>query len=212
MTLQPRVPLLVAVAIAAAGAVLAADVKFLSTFKSIDAGAVTFFGKKVAALVITTDSGPRVSGEEALVRELGTLGMQGVATYRIAPQQELENAEKAKPWFERAGVEGVVALRPVKKSERTNYSPIMWNDPYYGSLWGYYGYGWSQAYQYGIYTRETVIVVENAVYSVPKNALMWAAVTESTEAKNLQKFIGDLVKATVKEMQKQGLAKGQPKK
>jgi len=37
-------------------------------------------------------------------------------------------------------------------------------------------------------------------------------VTESTEAKNLQKFIGDLVKATVKEMQKQGLAKGQPKK
>lgn len=212
MKLQPRVPIFVAVAIAAAGAVLAADVKFLSTFKSIDAGAVTFFGKKVAALVITTDQGLRVSAEEALVRELGTLGMQGVATYRIAPQQELENAEKAKPWFERAGVEGVVALRPVKKSERTNYSPIMWNDPYYGSLWGYYGYGWSQAYQYGIYTHETVIVVENAVYSVPKNALMWAAVTESTEAKNLQKFLNDLVKATVKEMQKQGLAKGQLKK
>ena len=130
MTLQPRrVPCFIAIAVAAAGAVLAADVKFTSTFKSIDAGTITFFGKKVAALVITNDNGLRVSGEEALVRELGTLGMQGVATYRIAPQQELESAEKAKPWFERAGVEGIVALRPVKKDDKLNYSPVMWNDP-----------------------------------------------------------------------------------
>jgi hypothetical protein len=36
-------------------------------------------------------------------------------------------------------------------------------------------------------------------------------VTESTTSRNLQTFIEELSKETVKEMQKQGLAKGQPK-
>ena len=35
--------------------VVAADVKFTSTWKSMDAGAVSFAGKKVAALVISKD-------------------------------------------------------------------------------------------------------------------------------------------------------------
>jgi hypothetical protein len=42
---------------------------------------------------------------------------------------------------------------------------------------------------------------------VARNELLWAAVVDTTDPKNLQKLIADIVKATVKEMQKQGLAK-----
>jgi len=59
--------------------------------------------------------------------------------------------------------------------------------------------------------RETVVVVETTIYSVPRNQLLWAAVTQSTNPRNLQAFVGELVKETVKEMQKQGLAKSQPR-
>jgi hypothetical protein len=191
--------------------VVAADVKFTSTWKSMDAGAVSFAGKKVAALVISKDDSLRVAGEEALARELSARGMQGVATYRIAPKEELQNPDTAKGWFERGNVEGVVAVRPVSSEKRTTYTPGMWTGPYYGSLWGYYGYGWSNVYIPGSIEHETVVVVESTIYSVPKNALLWAAVSETRSPKDLSRFVQDLVKASVKEMQKQGLARSQVK-
>jgi hypothetical protein len=205
-----HLPLAVAVTAAAFGVVLSGAVKFTSTWKSLDAASVSFAGKKVAALVIAQDDSLRVSGEEALVGELNARGMEGVATYRIAPKEELQDAERAKPWFERAQVEGVVAVRPVSVDTRTRYTPPVWIDSTYSTFWGYYGYGWSQVSIPISRGRETVVVVENTIYSVPRNALVWAAVSETTNPKDLQKFIAELVKASVNEMQKQGLAKRSP--
>ena len=95
-----------------------AAVTFTSTFKSLDAGAVSFAGKKVAALVMSNDDSLRIAGEESLVRELSARGMQAVATYRIAPKEELARPETARPWFERANIEGVVVIRPVSVDAR----------------------------------------------------------------------------------------------
>jgi hypothetical protein len=36
---------------------------------------------------------------------------------------------------------------------------------------------------------------------------VWAAVSETRNPKTLQKFVGDLVKESVKELEKQGLAR-----
>ena len=89
-------------------------------WRSPDAAQVSFAGKKVAALVISKDDSLRISGEESLVRELTARGLQAVATYRIAPKEELQSADRARSWFEKADVEGVVALRPVSSEKRTH--------------------------------------------------------------------------------------------
>ena len=191
-------------------AVLSAEVKFASTFKSLDAGSANFLGKKVAALVISNDLGIRVPAEEAMVRELNARGMQGVATYRIVPKEEMTRAESAKPWFDKYAVEGVVVIRPVSAERRTVYTSGIWTSANYGTFWNYYGYGWGSVYIPGSAERATVVVLETTIHSVTRNQLLWAAVTESTTSRNLQAFIEELSKETVKEMQKQGLAKGQP--
>ena len=141
-----RVLPLTLVSTIAAVALLSADVTFTSAWRSSEAGTVSFAGKKIAALVISQDDSLRIPGEEAIVRELTARGLQSVATYRIAPKEELQSAERAKPWFEKANVEGVVALRPVSKDTRTSYNAGMWTSPYYSSFWGYYGYGWGVPY------------------------------------------------------------------
>jgi len=46
---------------------------------------------------------------------------------------------------------------------------------------------------------------------VASNQLVWAAVAEIADAKDLRQGIDQLVKASVKVMQEQGLAKGQRK-
>jgi hypothetical protein len=186
---------------------LSAAPKFTSVWRSPDAGAVSFAGKKIAALVIAQDDSLRVAGEEALVRELTARGLASVATYRIAPKEELQSADRAKGWFEKANVDGVVAMRPVSKDKRTTYNPGTWVNPYYSTFWGYYGYGWGSMYIPGSVEQDTVIVVETTIYSVPRNQLLWAAVSETTNPKTLQRFVEDLVKESVKELQKQGLAR-----
>ena len=188
----------------------AADFKFLSTWKSPEAATTSFVGKKVATLVIAQDDDLRVSGEEALARELEARGIPAVATYRIVPKPELASAERAKPWFEKAGVQGVLAVRPISKDKVREYTPATWTTESYSSFWNYYGYGWGAYYSPGVDRVDTVVVVETLVFDMA-NGLVWASVTETKNPKELQPFISDLARATIKEMQKQGLAKAQKK-
>ena len=129
-----------------AASLIAADVKFTSTWKGKDAAGTSFAGKKVAALVISQDESLRIAGEEALVRELSPRGLNMVATYRIVPKPELESADKARVWYEKAGVEGVVAVRPVSSEKVQSYTPATWVGSSYSSFWSYYPYAWSAVY------------------------------------------------------------------
>ena len=168
---------------------------------------MSFAGKKIAALVITQDDSLRVAGEESLVTELTARGLQAVATYRIAPKEELQSADRARGWFEKANVEGVVALRPVSSEKRISYNDSLWLSPSYNTFWGYYGYGYSSVVVIGGVDKDTVITVETLIFSVARNQLMWAGVSETRNPKTLQRFVTDLVKESVKELQKQGLAR-----
>jgi hypothetical protein len=193
--------------IALLGVTLSAT-SFTSIFKSPDAGTLNFAGKKVAALVITQDNGLRVPAEEALARALTAKGVQGVATYPMVPREELQNPEAAKKWFERAGVAGVVALRPVAlESNMVKYPPVVWSAPNYSTLWGYYGYGWSVGWSSGYTARETKIVVEMAVFSMATGQLMWGGVSEVTEFKSLDAYMKTLVNDAVKLMEKEGIVR-----
>jgi hypothetical protein len=199
---------LVGLSLVVVAAAMAADPIFTSTWRSPSAKGVSFTGKKVAALIISSDESLRVSGEEQLARELTALGMQGTPAYRMIPREELTSADRARPWFERASIEGVVSLRPVTMETRRTYTPTVWSQPYYSTLWGYYGYGWTTVITPGGGVREdTTLVVETLIHSVPRDALLWAGVTTSTNPKGAQKFITQLVAATVKEMKSEQLAR-----
>jgi hypothetical protein len=198
---------MVAMAAVAATATVAAKPKFTAVWKTPASYDVSLAGKKVAALVITKDDSVRVAGEEALARELGARGFQAVATYRSVPREEAAVAEKAKVWFERLGVEGVVALRPVAIDRKTTYSPSTWVSSSYTEFWGYYGYGWSSVYVPGHVDRNTVVIIETTIYSVPRNALLWAGISETRNPEQLGPAVAELAEECVKELHKVGLAK-----
>jgi hypothetical protein len=181
--------------------------KFTSTWNAPEAAGVSFVGRKVAALVMSSDQNLRVSGEEQLVRELDARGAQCVATYRLIPQEELTDGDRARPWFERASVEGVVALRPVRAETERTYAPSVWTTTSYSTLWGYYGYGWTSVYSPGGVREDTTLVVEALVYSLPMNKLLWGGVSTTTNPKEAQAFIKELVGEAVKEMKKQRIVK-----
>jgi hypothetical protein len=97
-------------------------------------------------------------------------------------------------------------MRPVSMGKRTVYTPPVWTSTYYSSLWGYYGYGWGAMYDPGSIRQDMVVAIETLIYSVPKNALLWAGSSETTNPKDSRKLLADLVKEAAKEMKKEGLA------
>jgi hypothetical protein len=197
---------LVAVAVVAGfGVTVAAKTKFSSVWKSPDAASVSFAGKKVAALVIDQDDSLRVSGEEALVRELIARGVQAVPSYRMMPKELARDPEQAKIWYEKSGVAGVVAFRVVSDDRRKTIVPSTWMTGYYQSFWGYYGYSYSAVFSPGYTRDERIISLETLIFDVPKNALVWAGVSTTENPKDGQKVVTEVVKEAAAEMRKQGL-------
>ena len=115
--------------------------------------------------------------------------------------------DKARGWYERSGVQGVVALRVVSDDKRKTWTPSVWAAPYYTSFWGYYGYGWGALYDPGYVRVDRVVALETLIYSVPKDKLLWAGVSQTDNPKNAASVIAEVVRAAVRELQKQGLAR-----
>jgi len=188
-----------------------ASYKFKSTWKAPGAGPLNFAGKKVAALVITNDDNLRVSAEEALKREIAARGPSSVAAYTLVPKEELRDKDKARPWFERAGVDGVVAMRVVSVDTETTYGAVIWSSSYYGNFWDYYGTSWNSVYMIGTpignARQRKTVAVETLLFNVLEIELNGAATTETTDPESVGEYMKGLVNAVVKELQKQGLAR-----
>jgi hypothetical protein len=192
-----------------AGAALAgaADNTFISTWKSPDAGPLNFAGRKVAALVIVDDDNVRMSAEEALAREITARGPVGTAAHRLIPREELTNKDRAKAWFERAGVQGVVVMRLVSADTQKVYSSVVWSSGYYSNVWDYYGYGWTTVTPIGKGRNETTLTVETLLYDLTTGGPVWAGVSRTPDVKDAGSFMKGLAKDVVKELEKQGLAR-----
>jgi hypothetical protein len=183
----------------------AGDTQFRSIYRAPASEATSFVGRKVAVVVMTTDDALRMSAEEALVRVLAARGINAVAAWKMIPREEMQDKEQARHWFEQAGVEGAVVLRPIQMERTvTKYAPG-WTTSYYQSFWGYYGSGVVAAYTPGHTTTDTIVVVETIVYDLRRNLLLWGAVSETADPKNMDAYMKRLVGDAAKEMQKAGL-------
>lgn len=54
---------------------------------------------------------------------------------------------------------------------------------------------------------DKVFAVETLVYSIEKDELVWGGISETTNPKDIRKFIKDLINEAAKEMRKAGLLK-----
>lgn len=189
-----------------------ADNEFLSTWKAPGAGPIDFTGRKVAAVLIADDVSVRVAAEEALVREVAARGANGVAAYRVIPKELLADKDGAKAWFEKQRIEGLVILRVVQTDKQKVYSSAMWVSGYYNYAWDYWGYGWANVYPMGKAREQRILTVETLLYDLSKGLPVWAAVTRTTDPKDVQSYVKKLAADIVKRLEKDGVvAKRSPR-
>jgi hypothetical protein len=184
-----------------------ASTSYVSSWQAPVDGPIQFDNKRVAAIVVHADESTRRAGETALAREISARGAQGIPSYTLIPGESAKDQAGAKKKLEEAKIEGAVIMRVVSSEQEISYSPgTGWYGayPYYGSFYGYSGYGWGMAYDPGYLRTDRVVMVETLVYSVVQDKLLWAGKSKTTNPSNIQKFISDLADGAAKEMKKAG--------
>jgi len=202
--------LLLAITLSAA-VMVAADNEFLSTWKAPGATQMDFAGRKVAAVLISQDTSLRMSAEEALAREITARGPEGVASYRMVPKELLTDKKAAKEWFERAGIAGLVVLRPVKTDTTKEYSAVVWTSGYYNYAWEYWDYGWASVTPIGKGRDVSTITVETVLYDLSNGSPIWACVTRTRDPKDPQSYVKSLAIDIVKKLEQEGLVRKRPR-
>jgi hypothetical protein len=195
---------------AAVAAAACASTSFNSTWRNPAAQPGSFQGKKVAALVMSTDQAVRFGAEDALAQELTARGAVGIAAYSLIPKELTQDKDKAKEFMEKANVKGVVAMRLLGKDKQITQSPgTYWGAPTYATFWGagsgYYGWGWGGVYSPGYITTDTIVIVETLVYSLEQDKLVWAGQSETTNPSKVGPFIKELAAKAAAELKKEGL-------
>jgi hypothetical protein len=167
----------------------------VSSWQAPDAEPFRLQGEKVAAVVITSDQTIRLAGEDAFARELSARGAEGVPMYTLLAGAVPDEA-KVRAAAERAGVVGVVVLRPVRVDKEISSRPT-----YSGPMFG----GWGSAWSAAEIRTDTIIIVETLVYSLPKNKLVWAGQSKTTNPANLNRLIEKTAEQVADELVRQGL-------
>ncbi len=192
-----------------AGSLGAGSTRFVSTWKNPNAAVIDVSGEKVAVFVVSADDSMRLGPEETLAAEMRRRGVDCIAGHIVLPGELAKDLEKARKFLQRAKITAAIMIRVVDERQKARYSLGMawYAAPYYPSFWGYWHHGWAAAYTPVYAGSDTVLSVETLVYSVDEDTLLWAGMSETTNPKEIRKFVKDLVKAAGKQMRKAGLVK-----
>jgi uncharacterized membrane protein YgcG len=178
-----------------------------STWKDPAAAPLNLKGKKVAALVVIDEEALRYAAEDEAAREITAHGAIGIPAYRLLPQAQIRDKERARAVFEKEGIEAVVVLRQVAKEQTLTGSFSA--SPGYSSFWGpgFWGGGggWGGGWADGYLRTDTILIVETLVYSLQQNTLVWASQSQTMNPARVGSFVRELSKTLGTEMEKQGL-------
>jgi len=184
---------------------------FVSTWKAPDAAPLELRGQKVAAVVMMKNEASRRAAEDTLARDITARGAQGVAAYTIVPEITPGKEAAARAALEKAGVQGIVVMRPLAVDKKIVEKPNTYLEPEYSSFFdGYYGMGSGQQYaapvSLGNQVRsEITVTVETLVYSMKQNKLVWSGRSKTTDPEDVDALLHTIAAATAKELTKQKL-------
>jgi hypothetical protein len=161
---------------------------------------------KVLAMCICRDAGIRRTVEDRLAQRI----KGAVPAYKVIPEEDRTDPERAKARMQQEGFDGAVVMRLVSIEKERNYVP---GSAYpvparYGSTWGGWGDGWATAYQPGYVTEDRVVNFDTNVFRVGDQKLVWNSRSRTYDPKSIPKLVDEVVDATVDELRKQKVLAG----
>jgi hypothetical protein len=188
---------------------------FIDTWSDPNATRLNFKGETVVAVAVMKGEASRRVAEDQLAQKITQRGAKGRTMYSMFPSANLGDEAASRAALEKAGVQGVIVMRPVNVDKEVSATHNTYTEPYYQNYWGgYYGYGWGASYGMPMsasstttMTETTVVYIETLVYSLKDNKLVWAGRSKATYADKLTTQVDELASALTSELKKGKLIK-----
>lgn len=158
--------------------------------------------RKVLAVAMVKDPELRRRAEDEIISHLRS--DDALPTRAVIPDAELGDVERAKARLRAAGFDGAVVLRPVAVEERIRYTSAYIAESY-DSFWGYYGYGWAEAWEPGPTRIDTHLRIETLIYSVERDQLLWTGVTRTINPESVRVTISEIAAEVTEALRREGL-------
>ena len=160
--------------------------------------------RKVLVIGVSEDGNARRIFEDEFVTQLGARGVDAVASYTLIPQDgKVPEATIAKAVRE-SGAEAVLMTRVVKTATETTVIPgrtqttvtpplgHTTSPEFHPNIYGHYSSAWT-TFTPPTMTQFRVWTLETDLWPVSQEQPIWSGVTRSTEGRNINRDIDDLV-------------------
>ena len=164
--------------------------------------------QKVFVLFASPNHNMRVQIEGAVVARLEMHGVMGLPANIAVPDSTLRDIPRLKEQLAQINVDGVVVMRPIGKSERTQYvstSPGYWGA--YPEFWGYYNYMGPTMWDPGFYVTDTTYKVETRIFDLKSGRLVWGGMSDTMNPTDAQMAATELAKAIGEDLRASGLVR-----
>ncbi|RIL04754.1 MAG: hypothetical protein DCC71_12960 [Proteobacteria bacterium] len=186
-----------ALVLLAALALGCSSTRIVATWSDPESAPVQF--RKVVGVALSGDTTLRRIAEDEFVRVVGPA--LAIAGYRVLPDEEMRDRERAQARVEAAGADGAVVYRLAGVETRERWVP----PTTYGHAWGYWGWAAPMVYEPGYLTTDRYVQIETTVYDVASARLVWAARSETLNPDDAHDVIDEVVRASVDALREAGL-------
>lgn len=168
----------------------------------------------ILVTALTPNVVARRAVEGSVVEELQSKGVNAKASINVFPPNFMNNQPSKEEVLDKVreeNMKGVLTITLLDTQEDTRYVPGTTayapypRYGYYGSFGGYYGMYYGQVYDPGYYSTSRTYFIENNLYDVASEDLVWSAQSKSYDPSNIESAARSLAKALVYEMSKDGI-------
>ena len=167
--------------------------------------------KNIMVLALNGQAANRAQFEDVMTAAITKSGMQAVQSYSLIPRPNLTpiNMDNLRNVVQGQGFDAVLVSTVVKYRKTTTevQDPVFPLEPYYATLYGYYGAVSPMLYSPSYLQTEQKAQVETNLYatSKPDGVLVWTGTSDTVNPRNVNDAINAIVKLVAEELQKQNL-------
>jgi len=173
----------------------------------------TFSGKHilqdVLIIAVSKDETIRRLYEDRFVEKLSMEGARAVASYTLIHPDIKPTEKGVNDAVKEAGAQAILVTRYLGTDIKEHYRPpqrsLVYADPYYRGIHGYYPMAYGEVYSPGYTVQVTTITLESNLYDAKTGNLVWSTRSESINPSMTEKYVDELVNLFTADLKKSNL-------
>ena len=167
---------------------------------------------KVAVMGVTQSDSIRRRYEDTFAQGLIEAGLEAVASYTVLPQTKKLTKAAVQAALAKTGADSVIVTRVLSEHDEVRYDASDVYPGYYGSYYGFYDWSYNYMASPGYVETYVETALESNLYDVKSGKLVWTGRSKITDEYSDKQNIHGIVRATIKNLRKQGMIPPVPKK